>query len=359
MEQKTQRENNERISYEFCKSKQNDYDEMARNIVVNPTRVLTQKLKRGLEAKYAGTNYYNVKMCDRVSNIRVVPTLFTNSSIGVHIDGKLTSVNDYVFLNYVLKYQLNHRMFDEDAIEHHIKAQETLAAGNSSTPQYGKLDEIRNNIHFINVDPPKMLEDYDFYPIGSTGKAVYSIPELQSLSLGLSEVIAEQAYEKNFDNVVNNMIVTDYVDNSTSSVDFGNIVSSVADGVGDLLGDGADALSTVLNGGADAVGKLVHSGTQAVGSLADTSTGVFSGVAGTLSGTLNDLFVPIICIGGLVLVCGVVGFIIYKKWMTGSFDKAKKKRKRRYSSDSESEDESESESEDETSNENEKKKVAV
>ena len=436
MEQKTQRENNERISYEFCKSKQNDYDEMARNIVVNPTRVLTQKLKRGLEAKYAGTNYYNVKMCDRVSNIRVVPTLFTNSSVGVHIDGKLTPVNNlvkklgvtpsnltclagvlvvfnvgdarqqsgnvqkdyfgqvdaegiirtdrarlleacsrnsmtddekifaiqetsYVFLNYVQKYQLNHKMFDEESIEHHIKAQETLAAGNSSTPQYGKLDEIRNNIHFINVDPPKMLDDYDFYPIGSTGQSLYSIPELQSLSLGLSEVIAEQAYEKNFDNVVNNMIVTDYVDNSTSSVDFGNIVSSVADGVGDLLGDGADALSTVLNGGADAVGKLVHSGTQAIGSLADTSTGVFSGVAGTLSGTISDLFVPIICIGGLVLVCGVVGFIIYKKWMTGSFDKAKKKRKRKYSSGSESESESGSESEEETSNENEKKKVAV
>lgn len=373
---------------------------MSRSLSVNPTRILVQKLNKTIEAKYAGSNYFDVKMCQHISNIRVIPTLLTNSSIIVNVNGEMIPVNNitrklnvqpsnatcfagiliifnvgddyeqngkpldlvgqvdaegivrtdkaklleqcsknslsdnkklftvrewtYVFINYIQTHQFNHNIFDKNRAEQHMKTQERLMISNS-TEDVSYSDDMLNSIHFLNVNPPKILEDYEFYPVSTSSKTLYTIPETQSLALGIADLIAEQAYLNNFRTAVDMMITSDYVDNSSSSIDFGNIISSIAHGFGDVVEDGIDA-----------VGKVVHIGTQAVDSLAHTGTGVFDSVGHTLSGTFTELFIPIICIGGFVLVASVVGFIIYKKYMGQNTHKRKKKKKRKYSSSSSS-----------------------
>ena len=96
MNEQTQKKNAAKLAHDMCLRSQREFDQMSRDLALNPTRLIVQKTKQPIEAKYAGTNMFSVRQCSDITLKRIVPTLLTNSSIGVEVNGVLTSVNDLI-----------------------------------------------------------------------------------------------------------------------------------------------------------------------------------------------------------------------------------------------------------------------
>ncbi|KAH3838705.1 hypothetical protein DPMN_112118 [Dreissena polymorpha] len=411
LNEQTQKKNIAKLAHEMCVSSQREYDDMSRTLVVNPTRLIVQKTKKPIQAKYAGTNFFSVRTCSDVTIVSVIPTLFTNSSVAVKVNGVLTRVNDlvsnlsvspsnltclagvlvvfkvgspdktaqstelvgqvdvegiihtdkaqliepcsrnslganhkiflfkkkaYVFTNYILEYQVSDELFYQTKHPLHQKSQDTLKQNGTVAPKYADLEEILNKIRFLEVTPPPVLDGFQFAPFALFSSAMYTVAEIQSLPISISDLVMRQVYERYFDQAVEERLVSDYTDNSTSSVDAGNLFSALGNGVSEVLKGGASALATVIHEG----GSVLHT-------TLNDGANVFSSVGHTLSSTLTSLVMPIAVIGGLVLVGGVVAYVIYRKYMAGGNDSKKKKNKKKRKNSTDSTSSSEEEEDDE------------
>lgn len=82
-------ENLRRQALQTCKSRQNEYELFAMSVSVNPTRAIVLKTKAAIQAVHAGPGFYSVKECDYIEDIRVIPTLRTNSSMSLKLNGRM------------------------------------------------------------------------------------------------------------------------------------------------------------------------------------------------------------------------------------------------------------------------------
>ena len=261
----------------------------------------------------------------------------------------------YVFTNYIQEYEVSHELFYAKLHSMPQKAQDTLKSNGISAPVYAALEELIHKIVLLDVDAPVVLDGFQFAPTTLYGKRLYSVQEMESLPISLSQLIMEQAYIKYFDQDVQNQITSDIVanDNTTVNFDAGDLISSVTSGIGDIIQSGASAVGTVINAGTNAVGSLTKDGAS-----------VFKSVGDTLGSTLSSLVVPIAVIGGLVLVAAVVGFIIYRKYMSGGFDsnnsgRSKNENKRRRVDSSDESNSSSESSDDERDYKSDKKRTNI
>ena len=420
MNEQAEKKNAAKLSHEMCVQSQREYDLMSRSLAVNPTRLIVQKTRKPIEAKYAGTNFYSIRSCSDITVVKIVPTLYTNSSVAVTVNGVLTRVNDlvsnlsvtpsnltclagalivfkvgpeessaqspelvgqvdaegivhtdraqllepcsrnsmgsnhkifsfrkksYVFTNYIQEYEVSHELFYEKLHTLHQKAQDTLKAKGNSTPPYAALEEIINKINFLDVEPPPVLDGFQFTPTTLVSQRLYTVAEMLSLPISLSQVIMQRAYDTYFDQVVENRVVSDYTkddDTNSTNTDADNLISMVGNGI-----------STVVKGGATAVSTLIHAGSSAIHSVVGDGTSVFKSVGHTLSGTLSSIVVPIAVIGGLFLVGSIIVYVLYRKYLMGSGGgggsssrKSKSKRKKKQRKDSLSSSDSSTESTD-------------
>ena len=78
---KTQQEMNQHIRvFQNCKQDQLMYDNTKKLLDIDPSRVLSEKLNRPVEASHGGNNYYNVKECEKVIIHKVLKSMITNDT---------------------------------------------------------------------------------------------------------------------------------------------------------------------------------------------------------------------------------------------------------------------------------------
>ena len=179
-------------------------------------------------------------------------------------------------------------------------------SGNKESTELHK-QHILNKIHTITIVQPSTLKEkeYNHYPTGLFSNNLYSVAEIQSVSLGLMKLMEEQNYER--------FAATQYSSSWSSSAggDFGRYASgsNFMEGFGDFflkVGEGGGDFVYGIGKGIGAIDEGIGKG---VGAAAQ---GVFGGIGDALSGTFMSLGIPLIAIA----VLAIVGVIIYKQ-LTG------------------------------------------
>lgn len=381
-----------KLAIDSCHRRQSEYELFSLTVSINPTRAIVLKTKTAIEAVHSGPGFFSVRECDYIENIRVIPSLKTNSTMKIKINNqmvpfanisrelgvvpanekcfsgllviftlsdtfginndelfgqineegiintqkaplleectsKMSGENvkifhihnlDHVFINYAHAYTLNHNQLSEAAVDVAVRAQETI--GNKSVslgPQpFKKLNEIKQNIRFIwSNDDSIKLQSYSYTPVGLKGNDLYSVPERQSLALGLGDLISAKSEQDLASKRYDAQTIKDYTGNSSGGFDDG-FISDIANGLATVIDAGANGITKIVGGGADAVSKLVNTAVNGTGALADDGSSFLSSVGSFLTGTIGELVFPIIA----VIVTVIVVYFLYKKWLKGDFD---------------------------------------
>lgn len=80
-----------------CKKSQADWELYSMLMDMDPTRAISQRERRAVEATHGGNGVYNVRECELINSaITVVSTLKTNSSLEVIVNRKAETVRDIV-----------------------------------------------------------------------------------------------------------------------------------------------------------------------------------------------------------------------------------------------------------------------
>lgn len=226
-------------------------------------------------------------------------------------------VGDYghFFFDYAKNFTERYNVV-RNATDRFLQATMHIRGGESAPPGSSRRDiaiaEFRQHalskIHTLTIVQPTNLKEkeYRHYPTGLFSNNLYSVAEMQSVSLGLMKVMEEQNYER-FAMKEFAMDWGNDVGSSDSGIFHGS--EKFLEGSGDFflkLGEGGGALLYGLGGG---LGQTLKGAGEGVGAA---GKGIFSGIGDALKGTILTLALPLIA----VAVLAIVGVIIYKK-LTG------------------------------------------
>ncbi len=79
-----------------CRQAQYDYDNAVTLSQIAPTPFWTNMLKQSVQVDYGGNGVFNIKSCEPIRNLKIVPTLKTNSDLMITINSKLVSVSKII-----------------------------------------------------------------------------------------------------------------------------------------------------------------------------------------------------------------------------------------------------------------------
>lgn len=89
-----QKKNNIAAIKDSCEKMKLQHQFLAITIDLNPTRTITLNTHKLVQAFYAGTGRYRIKRCEMVENVRIIPTLKTDSNYKVTLNGETITVKE-------------------------------------------------------------------------------------------------------------------------------------------------------------------------------------------------------------------------------------------------------------------------
>lgn len=97
---KQQDERNQHIRVlQNCKQDQSTYDNFKKLLDIDPSKILSEKLNRPIEASHGGNNYFNIKECEKVIVHKVLKSMITNdTSYKINTDRFTDIIRDSVDL---------------------------------------------------------------------------------------------------------------------------------------------------------------------------------------------------------------------------------------------------------------------
>lgn len=177
-------------------------------------------------------------------------------------------------------------------------------------------DHALNKIHTINIVQPDGLKEreYQHYPTGLYSNSMYSVTELQSVSLGLTKLMEEDNYER--------YALREFTiawANDRESIDSGLGAEGFSDALGEFFIDAEHATGELVEDFGKGI-EYVEDGAgdlaRGIGDGASTAAkGIFGAVGDALSSTFMSLGLPLLG----VAVLAIVGVIVYKQ-LTGGGD---------------------------------------
>ncbi len=375
---KTVEQENENVhkrSIANCESSQLEWDMFHQLLDISPSVAIGGRLREVVQATHGGNGFYNVKKCEMVFDTTVIPTMFTNSTSTIMLNGNKISIREisaalgvipsenkcysyplvkfrlggfnlekigqmnrdgridsikakhleycrtssmFVFninnaTSFFKDYRL-HATIPTASVMSRVGTFETAQAALKTGRNVAIMDpltEFISKIHIIPMTEPLIEKKFKHYPTGQYVSNKYSQEEQGAAADSLLEMMMARAYSAFFNKVWRQKTIVDWTGGSIPNEKSGSLGSVIAD----LFTGGVNGIISVADTVVTKLGSGIGSAFTSLGDgLDDLGGGLGKGINALGSGVgsiITSIVLPVVA----VVAIGVGGYFIYNKFI--------------------------------------------